>query len=170
MPETSPTLLDWESHLGQYLHNSAARNREGNWDTVLRLNEPALPEELDFVRQFWGVSSLPDKFVQLYELTNGFTITTGGHKSYKVYPVELLPQWTQRSYEMMAAHPLTVGHFLPFLDEFGHPYGYLRNEDGTVDDRLWGIDIDVIAYALANPELPVSPCFGPAADLWSFFQ
>jgi len=170
MPETCPSLLAWQSHLGQYLIGNDFRNKAAVWDTVLRLNDPALPEDIDFVRQFWGVVSLPTRFEQLYKLTNGFSVTIADHKSFKLWPIELLPNCMQRCFEMMVAHPLTVGHFLPFINECGHPYGYLRNEDGTVDDILWGLDIDVIGESLANPETPITKCFCPAGDLWSFFQ
>lgn len=171
MPETSYKLLDWESNLSQFLSYNAYHNKEAGWLTSLRLNKPALDDELEFVRQFWGVSSLPNKFVDLFKLTNGFDVHfSNGNVAHLVYSVERLPILMQRCFETMAAHPMVVGRFLPFLDYFDHPMGYLRNYDNSIDDVLWTLDVDTIGYALANPELPISDCFRPCSrDLWSFF-
>jgi hypothetical protein len=172
MPEIDPRLVAWESRIREHLISRAQFEKTAGLDTQLRLNEPAYAEDLEFVKKFWEVTSLPEKFEDLYRLTNGFNLHySNGHVHPLIYSAEYIPVLMQRCDEIMAAHPLLIGRFLPFIDCFEHPMGYYRDQNNEVSDVLWSLDIDTLGYSLANPDIPISNCFGPSSiDLWSYFE
>jgi hypothetical protein len=164
-------IMRWESHLNFYLSKLHDENQVAGYDTKLRLNLPAIDDDLIFIEQFWGVNRLPDDFLNLYRLTNGLNLHfRSGHVHPLVAPIDEIPNRMQRCHELAVVFPLIVGRFLPFIDYFDHPYGYYHDQHNEIDGTLWTMDVDTIGYSVANPDLPLSNCFYPTGkNLWEFF-
>lgn len=163
--------IRWESRLNFYLAKQHGENQAAGYDTKLRLNSPAIDEDLIFIQKYWGVVRLPDEFVNFYRLTNGFYLHfKDGHVHSLVAPIDDIPNRMQRCHELAIAHPLIVGRFLPFIDNFDHPTGYYRDSNDEIDGKLWTMDVDTWGYSCVYPDRPLSDAFYPTDhNLWEFF-